>query len=191
MQIIFKYLSLFSLSIALTLQSIGQTKSVLIAYHSVNGHTAQMAKAIQKGIVESSDIKVIMKPANEVSTQELLDASAIIIGSPVYNANPSSEILSFIKSWPFEGQPLKNKLGAVFVTAGGLSSGEELVQSSLLHAMMVYGMIVIGGDDWKSSFGASGIHQEGKYNSKELDPYFLDKGYELGKRLMEVLKKMH
>ena len=191
MQIIFKYLSLFSLSIALTLQSIGQTKSVLIAYHSVNGHTAQMAKAIQKGIVESSDIKVIMKPANEVSTQELLDASAIIIGSPVYNANPSPEILSFIKSWPFEGQPLKNKLGAVFVTAGGLSSGEELVQSSLLHAMMVYGMIVIGGDDWKSSFGASGIHQEDKYNSKELDPYFLDKGYQLGKRLMEVLKKMH
>ena len=191
MQIIFKYLSLFSLSIALTLQSIGQTKSVLIAYHSVNGHTAQMAKAIQKGIVESSDIKVIMKPANEVSTQELLDASAIIIGSPVYNANPSPEILSFIKSWPFEGQPLKNKLGAVFVTAGGLSSGEELVQSSLLHAMMVYGMIVIGGDDWKSSFGASGIHQEGKYNSKELDPYFLDKGHQLGKRLMEVLKKMH
>jgi NAD(P)H dehydrogenase (quinone) len=191
MQIIFKYLSLFSLSIALTLQSIGQTKSVLIAYHSVNGHTAQMAKAIQKGIVESSDIKVIMKPANEVSTQELLDASAIIIGSPVYNANPSPEILSFIKSWPFEGQPLKNKLGAVFVTAGGVSSGEELVQSSLLHAMMVYGMIVIGGDDWKSSFGASGIHQEDKYNSKELDPYFLDKGYQLGKRLMEVLKKMH
>ncbi|MEY3151644.1 MAG: hypothetical protein RLZZ333_241 [Bacteroidota bacterium] len=191
MQIIFKYLSLFSLSIALTLQSIGQTKSVLIAYHSVNGHTAQMAKAIQKGIVESSDIKVIMKPANEVSTQELLDASAIIIGSPVYNANPSPEILSFIKSWPFEGQPLKNKLGAVFVTAGGLSSGEELVQSSLLHAMMVYGMIVIGGDDWKSSFGASGIHEEGKYQSKELDTYFLDKGFHLGKRVADVLKKIH
>jgi len=191
MQIIFKYLSLFSLSIALTLQSIGQTKSVLIAYHSVNGHTAQMAKAIQKGIVESSDIKVIMKPANEVSTQELLDASAIIIGSPVYNANPSPEILSFIKSWPFEGQPLKNKLGAVFVTAGGVSSGEELVQSSLLHAMMVYGMIVIGGDDWKSSFGASGIHEEGKYQSKELDTYFLDKGFHLGKRVADVLKKIH
>ncbi|MEY3159271.1 MAG: hypothetical protein RLZZ49_751 [Bacteroidota bacterium] len=191
MQIIFKYLSLFSLSIALTLQSIGQTKSVLIAYHSVNGHTAQMAKVIQQGIVESSDIKVIMKPANEVSTQELLDASAIIIGSPVYNANPSPEILSFIKSWPFEGQPLKNKLGAVFVTAGGLSSGEELVQSSLLHAMMVYGMIVIGGDDWKSSFGASGIHEEGKYQSKELDTYFLDKGFHLGKRVADVLKKIH
>ena len=174
-----------------TIDGIAQKNTVLIAYHSVNGHTAQMAKAIQKGIVESSDIKVIMKPANEVSTQELLDASAIIIGSPVYNANPSPEIVSFIKSWPFEGQPLKNKLGAVFVTAGGLSSGEELVQSSLLHAMMVYGMIVIGGDDWKSSFGASGIHQEDKYNSKELDPYFLDKGYQLGKRLMEVLKKMH
>ncbi|MFN5045791.1 MAG: hypothetical protein ACK5EI_07615, partial [Bacteroidota bacterium] len=61
-----------------TIDGIAQKNTVLIAYHSVNGHTAQMAKAIQKGIVESSDIKVIMKPANEVSTQELLDASAII-----------------------------------------------------------------------------------------------------------------
>jgi NAD(P)H dehydrogenase (quinone) len=150
-----------------------------------------MAKSIQKGILESSDIKVILKPVNEVSLQELFAADAIVIGSPVYNANPSPEILSFIKSWPFEGQPLKNKLGAVFVTAGGLSSGEELVQSSLLHAMMVYGMIVMGGDDWKSSFGASGIHEEGRYQSTELDEYFLDKGFRLGKRVAEVLKKMN
>lgn len=191
MQIIFKYLPLFSLFIALTFPSICQTKSVLIAYHSVSGHTAKMAKSIQKGILESSDIKVILKPVSEVTQEELLDANAIVIGSPVYNANPSPEILSFIKTWPFEGQPLKNKLGGVFVTAGGLSSGEELVQSSLLHAMMVYGMIVMGGDDWKSSFGASGIHEEGRYQSTELDEYFLEKGFRLGKRLAEVLKKMN
>jgi NAD(P)H dehydrogenase (quinone) len=174
-----------------TVDCLAQKNTVLIAYHSVSGHTAKMAKSIQKGILESSDIKVILKPVNEVSLQELFAADAIVIGSPVYNANPSPEILSFIKSWPFEGQPLKNKLGAVFVTAGGLSSGEELVQSSLLHAMMVYGMIVMGGDDWKSSFGASGIHEEGRYQSTELDEYFLDKGFRLGKRVAEVLKKMN
>lgn len=176
---------------AVTVDCLAQKNTVLIAYHSVSGHTAKMAKSIQKGILESSDIKVILKPVSEVTQQELLDANAIVIGSPVYNANPSPEILSFIKSWPFEGQPLKNKLGAVFVTAGGFSSGEELVQSSLLHAMMVYGMIVIGGDDWKSSFGASGIHEEGTYQSTELDEYFLDKGFRLGKRVAEVLKKMN
>ena len=176
---------------AVTVDCLAQKNTVLIAYHSVSGHTAKMATSIQKGILESSDIKVILKPVNEVTLQELLAADAIVIGSPVYNANPSPEILSFIKSWPFEGQPLKNKLGAVFVTAGGLSSGEELVQSSLLHAMMVYGMIVMGGDDWKSSFGASGIHGEGRYQSTELDEYFLDKGFRLGKRVAEVLKKMN
>lgn len=176
---------------AVTVDCFAQKNTVLIAYHSVSGHTAKMAKSIQKGILESSDIKVILKPVSEVTQEELLDANAIVIGSPVYNANPSPEILSFIKSWPFEGQPLKNKLGAVFVTAGGLSSGEELVQSSLLHAMMVYGMIVMGGDDWKSSFGASGIHEEGRYQSTELEEYFLDKGFRLGKRVAEVLKKMN
>jgi len=176
---------------AVTVDCFAQKNTVLIAYHSVSGHTAKMAKSIQKGILESSDIKVILKPVSEVTQEELLDANAIVIGSPVYNANPSPEILSFIKTWPFEGQPLKNKLGGVFVTAGGLSSGEELVQSSLLHAMMVYGMIVMGGDDWKSSFGASGIHEEGRYQSTELDEYFLEKGFRLGKRLAEVLKKMN
>jgi NAD(P)H dehydrogenase (quinone) len=173
------------------IDGVAQKRTVLIAYHSVSGHTEQMAMAIQKGIVEASDITVKLKSFKDVTNAELFDASAIVIGSPVYNANPSPEILSFVKTWPFEGQPLKNKLGAVFVTAGGLSSGEELVQSSLLHAMMVYGMIVMGGDDWKSSFGASGIHEEDKYNSKQLDTYFLNKGYHLGKRIAEVLKKMH
>ena len=191
MHIISKYFSFLALFIALTNPMLGQSKTVLIAYHSVSGHTAKMAKSIQKGILESSDIKVILKSVNEVKLQELLAADAIVIGSPVYNANPSPEILSFIKTWPFEGQPLKNKLGAVFVTAGGFSSGEELVQSSLLHAMMVYGMIVVGGDDWRSSFGASGIHEEGKYQSKELDNYFLEKGFRLGKRMAEVLAKMN
>ena len=126
-----------------SVDGIAQKKTILIAYHSESGHTAQMAKAIQSGIVAFGDVKVIVKTFNEVKSQELLAADAIVIGCPVYNANPSPEILSFIKTWPFEGQPLKNKLGAVFVTAGGFSSGEELVQSSLLHAMMVYGMIVI------------------------------------------------
>ena len=174
-----------------TFDGIAQKNTVLIAYHSASGHTAQMAKAIQSGIVASGDFKVIVKAFNEVRSQELLAADAIVIGSPVYNANPSPEILSFIKTWPFEGQPLKNKLGAVFVTAGGFSSGEEMVQSSLLHAMLVYGMIVVGGDDWTSSFGASGIHDEGKYQSKELDKYFLEKGFRLGKRMAEVLAKMN
>jgi len=181
---------IFAIIFVVTVDCLAQKNTVLVAYHSVNGHTVTMAKSIQKGILESSDIKVILKPVNEVTRQDLLDAKAIVIGSPVYNANPSPDILSFIKTWPFEGQPLKNKLGAVFVTAGGLSSGEELVQSSLLHAMLVYGMIVMGGDDWKSSFGASGIHEEGKYQSKEIDNYFLDKGFRLGKRMAEVLTMM-
>ena len=173
------------------IDGVAQKRTVLIAYHSVSGHTEQMAMAIQKGIVEAIDITVKLKSFKDVTNAELLDASAIVIGSPVYNANPSPEILSFVKTWPFEGQPLRNKLGAVFVTAGGLSSGEELVQSSLLHAMMVYGMIVVGGDGWRAAFGASAIHEEGKYNTQELDPYFLEKGIQLGRRVATLVTKLN
>jgi NAD(P)H dehydrogenase (quinone) len=173
------------------IEILSQPKSILITYHSRSGNTEKMAQAVKKGIDGYRDITVICKTISEVSTQDLLNASAIIIGSPVYNANPSPEILSFIKTWPFDGQPLKDKLGAVFVTAGGFSSGEELVQSSLLHAMMVYGMIVVGGDGWRAAFGASAIHEEGKYNTQELDPYFLEKGIQLGRRVAALVTKLN
>jgi multimeric flavodoxin WrbA len=47
--------------------------------------------------------------------------------------------------WPFEGTPLKDKIGAAFVSAGGISAGEELTQLSILHSMLIFGMIVVGG----------------------------------------------
>ena len=72
------------------------------------------------------------------------------------------------------------------MTGGGISSGEELVQTSLLQAMMVFGMIIVGGDDWKSSFGASAVTAEGTY-TQELNPLFLLKGEQLGKRVQEVV----
>jgi hypothetical protein len=47
-----------------------------------------------------------------------------------------------------------------FVSAGGISTGEELNLVSLLHSTLVYEMILVGGIDRKSVLGASAIIEE-------------------------------
>ena len=183
----FKKILLFHIALFFCFIVLAQKKNtILITYYSKTGSTTQLAKSIEKGASEGNRVRVILKKIEETTEDDLIKADAIILGSSVYNANPAAEVLKFIERWPFEGGKMKNKIGAVFVTGGGISSGEELVQTSLLQAMMVFGMIIVGGDDWKSSFGASAVTAEGTY-TKNLDPLFLLKGEQLGKRVQDVV----
>lgn len=161
--------------------------TVLITYHSESGKTQAMAEAVAKGVAEVQGVKYILKPIADVTEVEILHASAIILGSPVYNANMTPEVQAFINSWPFEGRPLKDKLGAVFVTGGGFSIGEEAVMFSMIRAMMIHGMVIVGGDDVEAAFGASAITGEGGFADKEVNEIFLKKAEGLGRRVGEVV----
>jgi NAD(P)H dehydrogenase (quinone) len=121
----------------------------------------------------------------EVKSQDLLEASAIILGSPVYNSNIVPAVAEFINSWPFENRPLKDKIGAAFVTGGGISIGEEGVMIDILRAMLIHGMVVMGGEEVEAAFGASAITGEGPFGKEVMDPIFLKKGYGLGKRVAD------
>ncbi len=170
---------------------IGQT-NVLVAYYSKTGNTEAMAEAVVKGARQTEGVSVEMKPVSEVTTEDLLDADAIIVGSPVYNANVAPQVQEFISGWPFEGAPLKNKIGAAFVTAGGISAGEEVTQLNILHSMMIFGMIIVGGEHWTSPFGASAVKGEKPFHETDgLDPLFLQKGEDLGKRVAEISRTMY
>ncbi len=166
---------------------------VLIVYHSEHGHTAAMAEAIANGARAVPHVKVKLLKVAEAKNQEVLAADAIILGSPVYNANMAPALQQFINQWPFEGSPLRDKIGAAFVTAGGMSAGEELVQMNILHAMLIFGMIIVGGQDWRSPFGASAIVNEGPFDTEKqpgkVEAYFLEKGEALGKRVAETASR--
>ncbi len=165
--------------------------TVLIVYHSETGNTEMMAKAVQKGAGQVDNVHVVLKTVTDATTEDLLNAEAIIVGSPVYNANVSPPVSEFIASWPFEDQPLKGKLGAAFVTAGGVSSGEELTQMNILQSMLIFNMIVMGGPDWSTPFGASAIRGDDFFPyDEEMHPGFLKKGEALGTRVAETAKKI-
>ena len=168
-------------------------QQVLVVYHSETGNTEQLAQSVAEGARTIEGVEVILKSVDEVMADQLIDADAIIVGSPVYNANVTPDISKFIASWPFDGQPLKDKIGAAFVTAGGISAGEEIVQMNILQSMLVFGMIVVGGPDWTQPFGASAVTGEVPFEvSKpgEISEQFKDKGFLLGERVAKVTLKM-
>lgn len=184
------------LSLAFLLCSAAPRESslnVLIVYYSAQGHTQALAEAVAKGARSVDGVNVVLKTVAETTTPDLLAADAIILGSPVYNANVAPEMQQFINRWPFEGAPLRDKIGAAFVTAGGFSAGEELVQMNILHAMLIFGMIVVGGPDWQQPFGASGIVAEKPFETEmqmgKVDEQFLKKGEALGKRVAELARR--
>ena len=168
-------------------------QKVLIVFHSETGNTEQMAQSVAEGVRTVEGVEVILKSVDEVMADQLVESDAIIVGSPVYNANVSPEISAFIASWPFEGQPLKDKVGAAFVTAGGISAGEEIVQMNILQSMLVFGMIVVGGPDWTQPFGASAITGEPPFDvnePEETSEQFKQKGFLLGERVAKITLKI-
>lgn len=174
----------------LSIQSAYAQKKVLICYYSVTGKTEQMALAVERGAKSVEGVQVSLQTISVTTQQQLISADAIIVGTPVYNANVSPEVMQFVNAWPFENQPLKDKLGAVFVTAGGMSAGEELSTVNLLHSMMIFGMITVGGDSWTSAFGASAVTSEPPFNTTMLQEVFITKGEALGRRVAQLVLRM-
>lgn len=191
----FSMLAFFAL-IAFCNNALGQEKTnILIVYHSVTGHTQAMAEAVASGArsLNLAEVKCVSVEDAEIS--DILAADAIIVGSPVYNANVAPAVQEFINRWPFAGEPLRDKLGAAFVSAGGMSAGEELTQMSILHSMLIFGMIVVGGPQWNQAFGASAIVNEEPFGKSDdqnkVEPYFLEKAKKLGKRVTRLTTKLH
>lgn len=166
---------------------------VLVVYYSSMGHTALMANAVGEGArsVSGSDVRVLS--VDRASPADVLWADALVVGSPVHSANLSVQVTEFLNSLPFDGQ-MRDKLGAAFVTAGGISAGEEAVQLAILRAMLVYNMIVVGGPDWTEAFGASAVTGEAPFQDTAkvaaVDSLFLRKASKLGVRVAAIAKRL-
>ena len=168
-------------------------QNVLITYYSESGHTSLMAKSVAEGAQQAQSATVRLLTIDRTSEEDLLWADAIIVGSPVHSANIAAPVQEFIRTWPFLDQKLKDKIGAAFVTGGGISAGEEIAQMNLIQTMMVFNMIIVGGPTWDQPFGASAITGEEPFGSDseetKIDPRFARKGFTLGERVAKIAKQ--
>jgi len=171
-----------------------QAQNVAVVYHSQSGNTRLLAEAVAAGAGGVTGSQVRLLPVETATIDDLRWAHAVVLGSPVHTANMSPQMADFINRMPFDGT-MRDKVGAAFVTAGGISAGEELAQMAILHAMLIYGFVVVGGPEWTGALGASAITEEGPFapaggESPALDPLFLAKGEALGRRVAEVALKL-
>jgi len=166
------------------------TPDVLVAYYSLTGHTRQLADAVAAGAREAGG-RVHLQPVDSVALDVLLAADAVIVGSPVTNATMAPAVQQFLMRWPHASGAMRDKLGAAFVAGGGLSAGEETAQLAILQAMLVHGMVVLGGADWMSAFGASAVTEEEPFDSPgAVAAQFLAKARGLGERVARVAARL-
>ena len=159
--------------------------SVLVVYHSASGNTEKMAQGVVDGAKAVSGVSVVLKRATEVAANDLLSSDALIVGSPVYFGNMSGEVKTFFDNWLLKfdlwrERKMRNKIGAAFATGGAISNGKEVTMLSILAAMLVNQMIVVGGG---GAFGASATTGP---DSPGIDDKELAEARELGKRVGEV-----
>lgn len=151
-------------------------KAVII-YATDYGNTKKMAEAIEKGAKSINQTETELLTADQVTGEQLEQANAIIVGSPVHMGSSDWRIKKFIdtvcsKLWMKD--KLVGKIGGVFASGGGYGSaggGCELTMLALLSNMVELGLIVVplpkntpgyevGGLQWGPYGRSSGIHGE-------------------------------
>ena len=90
--------------------------SILVAYDSVTGNTEKMATGVVEG-AKALSANVSLKRVGEVTTEDLLSADAIIVGSPVYFANVSGAVKMSFDQWftkydVFAGAKMRNSIAS-------------------------------------------------------------------------------
>jgi len=175
------------LSLAVVVQPVqaDQQVTVLVAYHSVSGHTEKMAHAVAEGAQSVSGTRVQLERVEKVTANVLFAADALVVGSPVYWSNMAGEVKTFFDNWQFKFGvwpefKMRNKVGAAFATGGQVSGGKEVTMLTILAAMLGNKMIIVSGG---GVFGASAT-TEG--DSPGINEQELADARALGKRVAEV-----
>lgn len=152
-------------------------------YYSRSGNTEKLAQEIAKGVEEAGDIKCVLKKADEVTKEDFLESSGIIAGSPVYFGTMAAELKAVFDKNIGTRKQMGDKIGAAFATSADRTGGKETTIFSILQAMLIYGMIIVG--DPLDATGHYGVACEGSPNERTSA-----NAAKLGKRVALLVKKM-
>jgi NAD(P)H dehydrogenase (quinone) len=179
------FLSLGCSHVAAQVQPQEESLQVLVAYHSLSGHTEELAKSVVAGARSIPATSVILHRVGDVTAEVLFGSDAVVVGSPVYWSNMSGEVKTFFDRWQFEfgvfpEWKMRNKVGAAFATGGQVSSGKEVTMLTILAAMLGNRMIVVSDG---GAFGASATTEGDSHGINDAERA---EAWALGKRVAEV-----
>lgn len=178
------------LGIALAAVSLGSAAAaqerptrVLVAVHSDTGQTARFAEAVRDGAARVDGVMVVLRRAEEVNDDEIMQADGIVLGTPVQWAGPAAAAKKFLdRLAAVLGSGLgEGRTAAAFCTGGAVASGKELARLSILAAFLNMRFVVIGGVD-ADGFGTLGAQATTGPSSPGLDENELDEARRFGER---------
>jgi flavorubredoxin len=88
-----------------------------------------MAKAIADGVMSLKEVQAVLKIVDEVKTEELEGADAIILGSPTINSDIGSKMKAFLKK--IADSQLQGKIGSAFGSYGWSGEAPGLLMDEL------------------------------------------------------------
>lgn len=142
---------------------------IAIVFHSLTGHVYRMAKAVSAGVEmeggtpflcrvpETLSIDVLKKMKalefqksiehiRQCTVDDLIDAEAVIFGTPTRFGNMSAQMRTFLDSTGklWSKRALVGKVGSVFVSTATQHGGQESTVLSFHLTLMHHGMIIAG-----------------------------------------------
>ena len=163
--------------------------SILILYDPKGPAIESLAAAATEGAAGSGSIQAVSKSIFQATTQDLLEADGVLLGSPNWSGLTGS-----MKSWLdeqgdlWEDGSLSGKPGAAFTTGWGRHSGLEMTLLQLIHWMLACGMVVVG-LPWSDPMRTSGSYY-GATAVAGVTDQDLDQARELGARVANIAAKL-
>ena len=157
---------------------------ILILYFSKGGNTKKLAEKIAQGVDEVQGAKAHLRNTGEVTKDDFVESAGIIAGSPVYFGSMAAELKKVFDDFVGVRKKMEGKVGAAFATSGDLSGGKETTMMSIIQALLIYGMIIIG--DPMSATGHYGVACTGAPDTRAGE-----NAIKLGRRVAEIAAKLH
>lgn len=166
----------------------GDSCRVLVLYDH-GDLLAALAQEVAAGAQEVSGASVALRKLPDASREDLLEADAIIIGTPNWTGIKGS-----LKRWldttgdMWEEGLLAGKVGAAFTTSAGRHSGTEFTLLNVLHWELGSGMIIVG-LPWTPTMERSGSYY-GATAIGGLTDEDRAQGRALGRRVAEIAERL-
>ena len=192
---------------------------ILVLYYSRNGHTAQLARLIARGIEEVPGMRARLRqvppvaPVTETAQppvpdegapyatrQDLADCSGLALGSPTRFGNMAAPLKYFLDSTGAEWASgvLVGKPAAVFTSTSTMHGGQESTLLTMALPLLHHGMLLLGIPFTEPALTATqsggspygARHVAGPRGANAISEHERELSRALGRRLAETARKL-
>lgn len=156
---------------------------VLILYYSKGGNTKALAEAIAEGVNSVEGVTALLKDTSQVTKEDFVNSQGVIAGSPVYFGSMAADLKRVMDEFVSIRKKMEGKVGAAFATSGDATGGKETTMFSIIQALLIYGMIIVG--DPMSATGHYGVACVGRPDDRAKE-----NARKLGERVANLVKKL-